>query len=190
MRGIVCCVIVLLLQSVPVAAAKLPPRIEQIPRACEQLTEEVARAALGGDVQPLHSNEHIPHFYSQCEYKAVGQGRKALRFVFKFMVKEMFDVERLAPEQIDFNAGFAEGGLSFSEKLQYPGEITYIFHDRDLTSVLVLTGVDGPRDGAGEPSTFIASFRLIDGDRTPDQRRDLLMKYAWQQMVDLAKSSE
>ncbi len=188
MRGIACLVVLLLLQGSPALAAKLPASVEEVPVACGYLTEEVAASALGGKVQPIPSHEHISHFYSQCEYKAVGQGRKALRFLFKFMVKEMFDAERLAPEQVDFNAGFAEGGLSYSEKLQYPGELTYIFHDRDLTSILVLTGIDDPPDGAREASTLIFSYRLIDADRTPEQRRDLLMKFAWRHLADLGNS--
>ncbi|TXS96398.1 hypothetical protein FV139_02585 [Parahaliea maris] len=188
MRARLYCLTFLLLQALSADAAKLPPKIDEIPNACGYLTEEIARSVLGPEVRPFQSNEHIPVFYSQCEYKGTGPGRHSLRFVFKFMVKEMFDVDKLAPEQIDFNAGFAEGGQTFSEKLQYPGKLTYIFHDRDTTSVLVITGVDGPLDGAGQPSALIFSYRLIDGDRTPEQRRDLLMKFAWRHLIDLAKS--
>ncbi|GAB3281059.1 hypothetical protein [Parahaliea aestuarii] len=170
------------------AFAGLPSRLETVPDACGYLTEDVASNTLLREVKPVASNEHIPVFYSQCEYTALGGGRRALRFLFKFMVKEMFDPAQLPPEQLDFNAGFAEGGLSYSEKLQYPGELTYIFHDRDTTSILVITGIDGPPDGAGEASTLIASYRLIDGDRSPQERRDVLIKFPWKHLIDISKS--
>jgi hypothetical protein len=171
------------------ATAALPERIDVIPKACEHLTETVASATLRGDVRPFVTNEHIPEFYSQCEYAAPDEKPRALRFVFKFMVKEMFDVDRLAPEQVDFNAGFAEGGLTHAERLQFPGELTYVFHERDITSILMLTGIDGPRNSALGDSTLIASFRLIDASRTPEQRRDVLMKFPWKLLGALNNSS-
>jgi hypothetical protein len=166
-------------------SAALPSKLELIPDACAYLTEGVARITLGGEIRPMVSNEHIPHFYSQCEYVATGGRNAAVRFVFKFMVKEMFDVEKLIPAQVDFNAGFAEGGLTHAEKLQFPGELTYVFHERDTTKILTITGIDGPTDGAVEDSILILSYRLIDGDRTPKQRRDILMKFPWQLLADL-----
>lgn len=173
--------------ATPVAAG-LPSSMSTVPDACGYLTEEVASNTLRRQARPLPSNEHIPVFYSQCEYSAPGEGRRALRFVFKFMVKEMFDADQLAPEQLDFNAGFAAGGATHSEKLQFPGKVTYVFHDRDTTSILVITGIDGPLDGAGEASTLIISYRLIDGDRSPEERRDILMKFPWRHLADFGKS--
>jgi hypothetical protein len=169
------------------AFAALPSQIDTLPQACAFLSEELARSTLLGEVRPLVSNEHIPTFYSQCEYTATRPGRQALRFVFKFMPKELFDVERLEPEMVDFSAGFAEGGLTHAEKLQFPGKLTYVFHDRDTTSVLMISGIDGPKDGAGEESTLVASYRLIDGDRSPKERRDILVKFPWKLLAALNK---
>ena len=158
-RAIQLSVLLLSLQLAPPALAGLPSSIATIPDACGYLTEEVARNTLRREVRPASTNEHIPVFYSQCEYSAPGEGRRSLRFLFKFMVKEMFDVEQLAPEQLDFNAGFAQGGANYSEKQQFPGKLTYVFHDRDTTSILVITGIDGPLGGAGEASTLIITYR-------------------------------
>lgn len=190
MRPLQLSVLLLCLQMPLPVVAGLPSSIAMVPDACGYLTEEIARDTLRREVRPLHTNEHIPVFYSQCEYTAPGEGRRALRFLFKFMVKEMFDVERLAPEQLDFNAGFAQGGVSHSEKLRFPGQTTYVFQERDTTSILVITGVDGPKDGAGEASTLIITYRLIDDSRTPEERRDILMKFPWKFLADLNRSQK
>lgn len=166
-----------LLLAAPLHAEDL--RIEELTNACELLTEALAIELLGQTVKPVASNEHIPKLHSQCAYTGLERGGHMISFAFKFMVKEMFDTQALPAEQLDFNAGFATGGEAHDEKLQYPGEATYIFEDGEHTYLLMIPGIDGPDDGAGEASTLIAHYRYDHPELPHEQRRDALMKQAW-----------
>ncbi|WP_116367467.1 hypothetical protein [Parahaliea mediterranea] len=180
--------VILLSMTRPVWAG-LPEQIATIPEACEQLTQSLAVGVLGAPVKPLSSNEHIPTFYSQCEYRRTSGQRGHLQFVFKFLALERFDVERLPPSQLDFSVSFAVGGLSHSDKKPFPGKMTYVFHDRHDTIVFMITEVAGPRDGAGQDTVLVASFRLTDSERSPAQRLEQLKPFPWQLLKTLLGSS-
>ncbi|MGB0219704.1 MAG: hypothetical protein ACPHN2_10190 [Sinimarinibacterium flocculans] len=165
------------LLSAPLHAADR--RLDEITDACSLLTEPLAVELLGQPVKPLASNEHIPTFHSQCAFSGLERGGYMISVAFKFMVKAMFDADALPPEQLDFNAGFASGGLTHDEKLPYPGEAAYVFEDGEHTYLLLVTGIDGPEDGAGEQSTLVAHYRYDHPQRPHAQRRDELMKLAW-----------
>ena len=165
------------LPSAPLHAADR--RLGEITDACSLLTVPLAVELLGQPVKPLASNEHIPTFHSQCAFSGLERGGYMISVAFKFMVKEMFDAKALPAEQLDFNAGFATGGEPHDEKLQYPGEAAYIFEDGEHTYVLMIPGIDGPDDGAGEASTLVAHYRYDHPELPHAQRRDALMKQAW-----------
>lgn len=178
-------VLLLLLCGPMSVSAGLVDRIDVIPHSCKYLTEPLARSDLAGDVSPLVTNEHIPTFYSQCGYKRVDRAGRELQFVFKFLARERFDVEKLAPAQLDFNVSFAVSGLTHHYKKQFPGEMTYIFHNRNDTILFMITGVAGPPDGAGQETVLIATYRLTDRDRSPDERQDVVKVYPWALLRDL-----
>ncbi len=154
-------------------------RLDEVTNACSLLTETLAIELLGQPVKPVASNEHIPTLHSQCAFTGLERGGYMISVAFKFMVKEMFDAKALPAEQLDFNAGFATGGEPHDEKLQYPGEAAYIFEDGEHTYVLMIPGIDGPDDGAGEASTLVAHYRYDHPELPHAQRRDALMKQAW-----------
>lgn len=178
-------VLLLVLWGPVSVSAGLVDRIDEIPNTCKYLTEPLARNDLAGDVAPFFTNEHIPTFYSQCGYKRVDRAGRELQFVFKFLARERFDVDQLAPAQLDFNVSFAVSGLTHHSKKQFPGEMTYIFHNRNDTILFMITGVAGPPDGAGQETVLIATYRLTDRDRTPDQRQDVVEAYPWILLKDL-----
>jgi hypothetical protein len=170
-------VAVSLLLAAPLHAKE--PRLDEITDACSLLPESLAIEMLGQPVKAVASNEHIPTFHSQCAFSGLDRGGYMISVAFKFMVKEMFDAAALSAEQLDFNAGFATGGQPHDEKLSYPGEATYVFEDGEHTYLLMIPGIDGPDDGAGEASTLIAHYRYDHPERAHAQRRDELMKLAW-----------
>ena len=175
---------ILLFSSLPVSAG-LVDRIDVIPETCKHLTEDVAKGDLGGEVRAFHTNETIPTFYSQCGYKRVEGPRRELQFTFKFLALERFDVDRMEPALLDFSVSFASGGLTHHYKEPYPGKMTYIFHDRNSTILFMITEVAGPPDGAGQETVLIATYRLTDGERTPEARQEVVKNYPWALLRDL-----
>ncbi len=155
--------------------------LAEIPDACELLPSTLAQTFLGQAVAE-RSKEHIDDFYSQCFYKGIDQGGHMVGFDFKFMTRRMFDTETLPQELIDINASFATGGKAHSERQQFPGKLTYVFHDKDYTWLLVLTGITAPAEASGVERTLIANYQLIHPGLSRDERRDLLLKQAWQHL--------
>jgi len=155
---VVCSTVLLWIAAWPVSAQSTPdePTLLESPNACSYLTEDAARGFLGVErVRPSAANEHIPDIWSQCIYS--GEGGRSVSFVFKFMIWDLFDTA-LDPIQLDFNAQFTGGGVPPSEKRDEPGKIAYAFEDRDRTTLMVVTGIQGPPDGFGRPSELVATY--------------------------------
>ncbi|AFJ01834.1 hypothetical protein Q7C_663 [Methylophaga frappieri] len=170
--------------------AKVRGHQELVDNSCELLSEQLAISYLNQAVRP-GVQEHIPTFYSQCGYIGTDKGGFKTIFVTKFFPEEMLDYDNLSPAQLDFNVSFMNnGGEPHAEKEPFPGEATYVFHDRHLTIVFMIPGITGPLDGAGLPTRLGVSFQLVNPDMTPDARRDLLIKQAWQYFGKLLKQNK
>lgn len=147
------------------------PYFAEIPNACDYLSESLARNLMRVEkVRAGAANEHIPTFWSQCTYSGKGVAGRNAGFVFKFMLYELFDVARLEPAQLDFNASFAGGGEPPVDKLPDLGKTAFVFEKGDRTTLMVITGIQGPPDGARRPTEFIANYYLADPD-TPHAAR-------------------
>jgi hypothetical protein len=163
--------VLLVLVPLPSAAQTRPnePAMAEIPDACSYLQESTARSLLRVErVRPGPANEHIPTFWSQCTYS--GEGRREVGFVFKFMAWDLFDTGSLDPVALNFNAQFAAGGVPPSATKDDLGKVSFTFEDRDRSSVMMVTGIQGPADGAGRPSALVATYYLADPDR-PHQEK-------------------
>lgn len=155
------------------------PRFAEIPEACAYLTEELARGLLRAErVGASYANSHWPTFMSNCEYSGQGVSGRKVGFTFKFMVYDMFDVERLDPLQLEFNTGFASGGISPVGKIDDLGKQSFVMEQRNRTTLLVITGIQGPLDGVQRPSEFIASYYLEDPDTAHAEKLDKLLAQA------------
>jgi hypothetical protein len=100
------------------------------------------------------------------------------------MLKEMFDVDNLLPQQLDFSAAFAGGGNPHTEKLTSPGRLSYIFEGRKDSYVLMITGIDGPKNGAGQETMIVAHYQLDNQNLNHQQRRDVLLEQAREHYSD------
>ncbi len=156
------------------------PQILEIPEAGGYLTEELAREMLGADrVKPNGGNEHIPSFWSQCIYTAVGKSGYRVGFTFKFMVWDLFDLANLSSEQLGFNIHFTSGGLPVVGAVRNPpGKATFIFQKEELTVLMMVSAIRGPEDGAGRHSELVATYQLEDPTITHQQRVDKLLSHA------------
>ena len=155
------------------------PQLLEIPNASSYLTEEVPFNLLRAEkVRASAGNEHIPNFWSQCIYSGSGQhGRKA-GFTFKFMVWELFDLANLRPEQLEFNVHFTSGGLPVVGSMGTPGKATFVFEKEDLTVVMMVSGIRGPKDGAGRDTELVATYQLMDPSISHQSRLDKLLSHA------------
>ena len=165
-------------QAPAAARAEREPLMADVPNACAYLSERLASEWLRAPVTASAANEHIPTFSSQCAWSGRGVRNRHAGFVFKYMVWEMFDVEGLPPEQIKFNVSFAVGNLPLVQTLPEPGKGAFVFHSRDATVLLVVTGFRGPPDGAKRPQAFVATYRLSDPQTAHDLRLAKLMEQA------------
>ncbi len=153
----------------------------ELPNACASpyLTEAKAARLLGADrVKPSAANEHIPTFASQCIYSARSGPARQVGFNYKFMLSEMFDVDTVEMQQLQFNATFASGGTALKETLPDIGDLAFIFDERDRSSLLVITGIKGPRSFPDRPTEFIANYYIKHPELTPEQRQALLIEEA------------
>lgn len=175
----------------PASAGAVPanaidePLFEEIPNACGYLTEPAAKNLLRVDrVRPSAANEHIPTFWSQCIYSGQGVSGRSVSYVFKFMLYELYDVAKLDPMQLDFNATFTGGGEPFVEKLTNLGKVSFVFLKKDRTTLMVVTGIQGPPDGAGRPTEMVANYALADPDTPHPQRLDKLRAKAIEHLAE------
>lgn len=160
-------------------AAKITePMMAEIPHACGYLTETLAAGLLRAKVRAGPANEHIPEFWSQCVYHGQGVRGRQVSFVFKFMTWDLFDVAALDPQQLKFNATFVVGNIPPVEKRSDLGKVAFVYEKQARTILLVVTGFQGPPDGAGRPTEFVATYELADPDTAHDVRLANLLKEA------------
>jgi hypothetical protein len=160
------------------------PVFPEIPNACGYLSAELAANLVRARVRPGPANEHIPTFWSQCVYTGQGVIRRQVGFVFKFMLWDLFDVAGLAPEQLNFNATFVVGNIPPLEKRTDLGKVAFVYEKQGRTTLLVVTGFQGPPDGAKRPTEFVATYYLSDPDTPHDVRLAKLVEQARKHMEE------
>lgn len=157
------------------------PRFPEVPNACSDpyLTEDTAESLLRASAVRRHAaTEHIPVLQSQCIYGAAAGGSGQVGYVFKFMLSDMFDVDRLSTQQVDFNATFANGGAAPEEILTEPGRRAYIFRKGDRATLFVITGIKGRDDFAGRENEFVALYYIDKADLDFAAKQGLLLEQA------------
>ena len=157
------------------------PFIEEVPQACDYLTHDLAtRWVRDEDVQNNSTADmHVPNLQSLCMYTAIHAAARDARIQFKFHLYDLFNVEKIAPMQLLFNATFLGGGNEPQDTLNDLGKISFVYDlPNDVTSLLVVTGIQGPPDGAGRTMEFTASYYLRDSGRTHEERLVLLLEEA------------
>ena len=157
----------------------------EVPPACGQpfLSEDKARRLLDAvQVKPSAANEHLPQLQSQCLYSARGGPGRQVGYVYKFMLSDMFDVDKLDPMQVQFNATFASGGAELKQTRDEVGDRAFVFLKGDRTTLLVITGIKGRKDFAGRDQEFIANYYLDHPGLTHEQRAGMLIDVAEQDL--------
>lgn len=167
------------LEAAAAKSAKISePMMAEIPDACGYLTATLASGLVRAKVRPGPANEHIPNFWSQCVYLGQGVRGRQVSFVFKFMTWDLFDVASLDPEQLEFNAGFVVGNLKPREKRNDLGKVAFVYEKQARTILLVVTGFQGPPDGAKRPTELVATYELADPETAHDVRLAKLLTEA------------
>jgi len=157
------------------------PFIDELPPACNYLTHDLAVDWVrDDDVQNNTSADmHFPSLQSACNYSASHGADRNASILFKFPLYEMLDVEKLAPMQLLFHVTFLGGGNEPKDTLHDLGKISFVYDmEHDVTALLVVTGMQGPPDGAGRPTEFVASYSLRDPGRSYQDRLVLLLQEA------------
>jgi hypothetical protein len=157
------------------------PYFPEVPDTCSApyLTEDKARELLQAPGAQRHvSSDHTPILQSQCIYGAAGGGKGQVGYVFKFMLSDMFDVDRLSAQQIDFNATFANGGTAPEEILASPGRKAFIFRKGDRVTLFVITGIKGRADPVGRSNEFVAQYYIDQPDIDFASKRGALLEQA------------
>jgi len=153
----------------------------ETPDACSDpyLTERTAEGLLNAPSVRRHAaSEHIPTFWSQCLYGATGGGRGSVGYVFKFMLSDMFDVDKVDRRQIIFNATFAQGNAPLNEVREDLGDLAFVFEEGNRTTLFVITGIKGPKDGANRSTEFTANYYIEHPEIGHEDRRDKLVEQA------------
>ncbi len=153
----------------------------EVPNSCSNpyLTEDTASALLQATGARRHAaSEHLPVLQSQCIYGAAGGQKGQVGYVFKFMLSDMFDVNRLSAQQIEFNATFANGGTAPQEILDGPGRKAFVFRKADRATLFVITGIKGRKDFAGRSNEFVAQYYLDHPDIDFASKQDALLEQA------------
>ena len=169
----------------PVASGPNPdidePYSFGVPDACNYLTADLAHQWAQEDVLPFTGAiEHMPILRSHCAYFGKEDGTKRARMEHKYHLYELFDVENRTPAQLAFHAAFAAGGYAPEAARTDLGKITFIFQlpEEDRSAITVVTGIQGPPDGAGRPMELLAHYHLRSPDRTHEQRLECLFDLA------------
>jgi hypothetical protein len=143
------------------------PYVDEVPDACRYLTEvQAGRLTNTGRIQKGAVDEHIGNLWSRCSYTSVKAPFKTIGYGFKFMLYDMFDVEKLSPDQLMASALFAAGGQPPSQRIDGLGKVSFVFEAGKATVLMVVTGIQGPADGASRPRELVATYQLEDPDRS------------------------
>lgn len=154
--------------------------ISVLPDACNvpHLSTKKAMRLLNSEVRKHVASEHIPTLWSQCIYKRTSGKHREMSVVYKFMLSDMFDVNRVEPQQLMFNATFASGNAPLTRVLEDLGDKAFVFNTDKRTTLLVITGIGGPKDGANRDTEVIANYYLDDKTMPKNEREDLLINLA------------
>ncbi|HZX22670.1 MAG TPA: hypothetical protein VFF18_03975 [Woeseiaceae bacterium] len=139
------------------------PYFAETPNACSDpyLTERTAEGLLNAPSVRKHAaSEHLPTIWSQCLYGATGGGRGSVGYAFKFMLSDMYDVDKVERRQIVFNATFGQGNAPLKEVREDLGDLAFVFEEGNRTTLFVITGIKGPRDGANRSTEFTANYYI------------------------------
>lgn len=152
------------------------PYIAEIPNSCMDLTEiKAARLLQANGVQQSAGSEHVANLSSTCIYSSTAAPSRTVNYLYKFMPYAMFDQNTLGKEQLVFNATMVGGGGQRPYKvIEDLGKFTFLFENNDRTSMLVVTGMQGPVGGGSEPRELIAAYYIEDPTRSHAVRLQLL----------------
>jgi|GEM_PF-2154388 len=155
-------------------------RIVKLPHACKapHLSETKAERILATAVKKHVASEHIPTHWSQCIYNRKTGQAGGMGYVYKFMLSDMFDVNRVEPQQLKFNATFASSNAPLTRIIDDLGDKAFIFNTDKRTTLLVITGIGGPKDGANRDREFIANYYLDDKTMSQAERANILIRLA------------
>ena len=155
-------------------------QFSEVPNACANpyLTRDTAVGLLNSQrVNVNPTAEHVPSLQSQCRYGARGDPG-SVSYVFKFMLSDMFDLDKVLEQQVDFNATFANDGMTPNQIMDHPGKRAYAFLRGDRATLFVITGIKGSRDSVGRSREFVAQYHLDRPDLSEEARLDALLNQA------------
>lgn len=163
------------------------PGFYEVPNACEApwLPEDVAAGLLGAEARPSAANAHLPILSSQCLYSSRGTSARGTGMVFKFMLSDMFNVDKVPMMQLRFNASFATGGGNLKEVREELGDMAFVFDENGRTTLLVITGFGGRDDFAGRSTELMADYYLDRPEMSHDARLRLLLALAHEHLQEL-----
>jgi hypothetical protein len=165
----------------PAASGNERRTFEEVPHACSApyLTEQRAQNVLGElRVQSNAANEHVPQLQSQCIRSTRPAPARQVAYLYKFMLSDQFDVRRIDPMQVQFNASFAAGGTPPQQVREDIGDRAFVFEKGNRSTLLVITGIKGPEDGADRGREFIATYSLDHRQRSHEERTATLIELA------------
>ena len=174
------------------------PFMPGVPRACKYLDADTAsRWVLATVVPYTGANEHMPILRSHCSWFDENDTGRIARSEFKFHVYDLFDTEKRSQDQLLFHATFASGGYAPEYVRTDLGKLTFVYQlaEEDRSAISVVTGIQGPVDGAGRPMELLAHFHLRQPERTHQQRLACLFDIAlrsldyWFSKVDPATNT-
>jgi len=157
------------------------PYLAGVPNACNYLKEDLASWWVKQDVRRYEGAiEHMPILRSHCAYFGAQDLDRIAKMEHKFHLYEMFDVENLNPMQLLFHATFAAGGHKPESVRTDLGKITFVYQlaEEDRSAISVITGIQGPPDGAGRPMELLAHYHLRAPGRTHQERLACLFDLA------------
>jgi hypothetical protein len=157
------------------------PYFPEVPNACADpyLTERRAAGLLNASgARQRAGTEHIPTFWSQCLYGASDGTPGRVGYVFKFMLSDLYDVDKVDREQITFNATFGQGNAPLREVREDLGDLAFVFEEGNRTTLFMISGIKGPKDGAGRSTELVANYYLEHKNLDHEERLARLVEQA------------
>ncbi|MEJ2604343.1 MAG: hypothetical protein P8172_13830, partial [Gammaproteobacteria bacterium] len=143
------------------------------------LTERRAAGLLNASgARQRAGTEHIPTFWSQCLYGASDGTPGRVGYVFKFMLSDLYDVDKVDREQITFNATFGQGNAPLREVREDLGDLAFVFEEGNRTTLFMISGIKGPKDGAGRSTELVANYFLEHKNLDHEERLARLVEQA------------
>ena len=174
-----------LMPTVEKAAAD--PFLRTLPNACDLLSAPIAAGALGAsDVRPSGVRDHLAQVTSQCAWRDP-QG-KVLGLTMMFQSLAVYDSRKNSLEELQIKVRGFNLNSPLPPPLEGVGNVAFGLHDRDTTSLVVLTGVYGTAMDKGDFTTeLLATFKLTDAGRSPEERLAGLVRVARPQLERLQR---